>query len=240
MIKEVRNRFLTAVILFSVYFLGGIGVLAYGYIVTGGSNLIVTIIFVYFLVSIFVTSYMSNRISYLLNLSFSVRIQENRAEPLPVKRSMDTQRLYQYLESNGFKKYTNDSSHYLFYRVKIDNIKRMFSLYMLEVVVYINKEETEFYLDQVNDEINDLKNKLLSEKKKVNRLFVTQIKEIDELDQKTKDNIAENVFLRTRYNIVSTINIGVYNKELAVLLYSDTYSPSLYYTYHIEQIKNLV
>ena len=111
---------------------------------------------------------------------------------------------------------------------------------MLEVVVYINKDESEFYLEIVNDEINKIKEKLSKEKKTVNRMFITQYKEVDTLDEKTKKSLSEIVFIRTRNHIISTINVGVLDNELAVMLYSDTYSPSLYYKYHIEQIKDMI
>lgn len=240
MIKKVNRKFLTTMILYILYFVIGVGLLTYGYFETGGGNLLVTSIFIFFLISIFVTAYVSNKLNYLMNLSFIIKISENSGEPLNITRVNNTQNLYQYLENNDFVKYKNDSSHYLFYRVTKDTIKQVFSKYMLEVVVYINKEETDFYLDQVNDEVNNLKLKFLNEKKVINRLFITQYKEIDSLDEQTKKDISEIVFIRTKHNIISTINVGLFEDELAVMLYSDTYTPSLYYTYHIEQIKNMI
>lgn len=240
MIKEINRKFLTTLILYILYFVIGIGFLSYGYIETGGGNLLVTGIFIFFLISIFVTSYASNKLNYLTNLSYIIKITEYSAEPLQITRVNDTQGLYLYLENNDFIKFKNDSSHYLFYRLTKDTIKQMFSKYMLEVVVYINKDVPDFYLDQVNDEINDLKDKFHMDKKVVNRLFITQYKEINTLDDKTKKDISEIVFIRTKHNIVSTINVGIFEDELAVMLYSDTYSPSLYYTYHIDQIKGML
>ncbi len=240
MIKKVNRKFLTTLILYVLYFVFGIGLLTYGYFETGGGNLLVTGIFVFFLISIFVTSYASNKLNYLMNLSFIIKISDNSGEPLNITRVNNTQNLYQYLENNDYVKYKNDASHYLFYRLTKDTIKQVFSKYMLEVVVYVNKDEPDFYLDQVNDEINNLKLEFLNEKKVVNRLFITQFKEVNSLDEKTKKDISEIVFIRTKHNIISTINVGLFEDELAVMLYSDTYTPSLYYTYHIEQIKNMI
>ncbi len=240
MIKEVNRKFIVTIILFALYFLGFGGLLLWYYLASGGGNTAVVLIFVFFLLTLFVSAYASNQLNYLTNLSYLYKIYDNQGEPLPVTRVDDVNKLYQYLNGNDFKQYTNDGSHYLFYRVSNDTIKKIFSMYMLEIVVYITKESSEFYLDQVNEEINAIKAMLLEDKKKVNRLFVTQIKDINSLDEKTKDSISEIVFLRTKYNIISTINIGVLDNKLAVIQYSDTYTPSLYYTYHIEQIKKMV
>jgi len=240
MSKQVNRRFVTTLTLYILFFMIGIGLLSYGYLKTGGGNFLVTGIFTFFLISIFVTAYINNKLNYLMNLSYIIRITDNSGEPLQISRINNTQIFYQYLENNNFVKYKNDSSHYLFYRVTKDKIKQVFSKYMLEVIVYINKEETEFYLDQVNQEINDLKDKFLLEKQIINKLFITQYKEVDNLDEKTKKDISEIVFLRTKHNIVSTINVGIFDSDLAVMLYSDTYSPSLYYKYHIDQIKDMV
>lgn len=240
MIKDVNRKFLVTIILYASYFIVGVGLFIYGYFKTGGGNLLVTGIFVFLLISIFVTSWVTNRLNYITNLSYIIRINSNSGEPLKITRVNNTQILYQYLEANDYIKYINDTTHYLFYRVKRDKNKRLFSMYMLEVVVYINKDSSEFYLDQVNDEINTIKQNLLKEKKTINRLFITQYKEIDDLDEKTKKSISEIVFIRTKYHIISTINVGIFNDELAVMLYSDTYSPSIYYKYHIDQIKDMI
>ena len=240
MIKDVNRKFIATIILYAAYFIIGGGLLLYGYLKTGGGNLVVTGIFVFFLITIFVTAWVTNRLNYISNLSYIIRISDNSGEPLKISRVNNTKIFYQYLEANEYIKYKNDGSHYLFYRVKKDAIQRIFSNYMLEVVVYINKDSTDFYIDEVNDEINMIKEKFLKEKKVINRLFITQYKEIDELDALTKQSISEIVFIRTKHHIISTVNVGIFNDELAVMLYTDTYRPSLYYKYHIDQIKDMV
>lgn len=240
MIKKLDRKFLVTIILYVTYFVGGIVLFVYGYFKIGGGNLLITGLFVFLLVSLFVTSWASNRLNYISNLSYATKISSNSGDPLKISRVNNTKKLYQYLEEHEFTKYRNDDSHYLFYRLTKDTIKKAFSFYMLEVVVYINKDEIDFYLDQVNDEIDEIKDIFFKDKKVINRLFVTQFKEVDTLDEKTKKDIAEIVFIRTKHHIISTINVGIFNDELAVMLYSDTYSPSLYYKYHIEQIKDML
>jgi len=247
MIKQINRKFRFTIISFTVYFLGISGILLYAYVVTDAANdntnaghIITAIGFVFLLATVFVAAYMSNRLNYLMNLSYIYKIHDAQGQPLKIKHTKDVQTLYNYLKNKEYKLFKSDENHYVFYRVSNDTIKKIFSMYMLEVVVYVIHKQSDFYLDIVNDEINEIKDVLLKQKKKINRLFVTQIKEIDELDEKTKEALAEIVFLRTKYHIISTINIGLLNQELAVLAYSDTYAPSLYYSYHVEQIKKFI
>ena len=86
-----------------------------------------------------------------------------------------------------------------------------------------------------------LRDEIFKEKKKINRLIITQIKEIKELDDKTRDEIKEVIFIRTKRLIISTLNVGLFQtQKKAVMLYSDTYSPSLYYKYHLDEIKKIL
>lgn len=240
MIKRIHRAFLKTILAYTVYFLGGIGLLIYGYIATNGGNLIVTLTFVFFLLTIFVTSYASDRLTYFMNLSYLHRIYERQGEPLQVTRMHDLSQLTAYLKQHDYKLHKRDQRHAFFYRVKHDHIKKMLAMNILEVVIYLNKDETEFYIDEYNDEINQLKDSLYNQKIKVNRLLITQIKHIDNLDDTTKKQLAEIIFIRTRHNIISTVNIGILDNTYAVMEYSDTYSPSLYYTYHIDEIKSMV
>ena len=137
--------------------------------------------------------------------------------------------------------FSSDADHFLYYRAKKDHIKKMLRGYILEIVVYINNEDSEFYLSIVDEQVQKIQDMLRKDKKKVEKLLITQIKTIKELDDKTKQYIKEIVFIRSQTGIISTINVGLhYDSNKAVLLYSDTYSPSLYYKYQVEEIKNLV
>ena len=112
---------------------------------------------------------------------------------------------------------------------------------MLEVVVLIHQEGDSFYLDAVDEDIHKIQQEQLKDHKKIDRMFITQIKQIDELNDETRESIKEIVFIKSSIGIISTINVGCHKPSgTAVMLYSDTYSPSLYYKYHIEQIKNII
>ena len=238
--KKINLQFIVTILLFSLYFVGGIVLLAYYYSKTSGSNLVVTLSFVYLLLTLFVSSVANKRLNFLMNLSYQLKIRDNAGEPIKLRISKSEKYLNGYLAKQGFKKLNQTATYNIYYRVVDDDIKKIFALKMLEVVVFIADTEKEFFLDAVDDEINNLKDQLWKDKIRVNRLFITQFRNMDELSDETKRQIKEIVFIRTRYNIISTVNVGLFQKDTGIMLYSDTYSPSLYYRYHIDQIKNML
>jgi hypothetical protein len=53
--------------------------------------------------------------------------------------------------------------------------------------------------------------------------------------------IKETFFFKTQNSVISTINIALHQEsEKAVMFYSDKFSPSLYYTEQIDEIKKMV
>ena len=238
--KKVNWQFLSTIVLYFSFFVGGIVLLAYYYSQTEGSPLVVALAFVFLLIALFVSSVANKRLNFLMNLSYQLKIRDNAAEPIRLRNAKTEAALYSYLAKNEFKKLKQSKTYSSYYRVVDDTVKKIFANKMLEVVVFISDGENEFFLDSVDDDINNLKVKLLEDKVKVNRLFVTQFRNVDMLDEKTKKKINEIVFIRTRYNIISTVNVALFQNDLGVMLYSDTYSPSLYYRYHIDQIKEML
>ncbi|MDP3129913.1 MAG: hypothetical protein Q8N15_01130, partial [Bacillota bacterium] len=142
-----------------------------------------------------------------------------------------------------------DLEHALYHRLNRDPIdNRTFKRYLLEVVVLVNQRQNVFYLEQVDQEIAKIQQKYLKEHMRIYRMLITQVKEIGILDDHTKELIKEILFIRSNWDlfrpnrtVISTVNVGLYRAEnAAVMLYSDTYHPSLYYEYHINEIKKII
>lgn len=158
-----------------------------------------------------------------------------------IKRVRSLGSLESYLRKNDFSKFAQDSTYTLFYRMKKDELKRIFRGHILEVVVYIEASQPEFYLPLVDEGVQKLQAEAIRDKMKVEKILVTQIKKVEELDEDTKKKVAEVLFLRSQSGIISTINVALHeSSNQAIFLYSDTFSPSIYYTYHIEQIQAMI
>lgn len=182
-----------------------------------------------------------SRIDRITNESYMVKINANPGPPLDVKRAHNLNGLRTHLISKDFVQYANDSQHALFYRARKDDIKKMLKGYTLEVVVYTTKIEPEFYLSIVDEEVQLIREKLHNEKKNIQQMLITQIKQVDTLTQDVKEKTSEIFFMRLKRMVVSTINVAVdLSTDKAVMLYSDEYSPSLYYKKHIDFIKKII
>ena len=110
---------------------------------------------------------------------------------------------------------------------------------MLEVVVLSNLNR--FFIDEVDKDIDNLHAELHKKGKKTDKLLVTQIREVSDLTNEVKEQIKEIAFVKSQRGIISIINIGIHKPtKKAVMLYTDTYRPSLYYEYHVNQIKDIL
>jgi ABC-type multidrug transport system fused ATPase/permease subunit len=164
-----------------------------------------------------------------------------KGEPLSIMNMQSFPQVQPVFRKNEYERYQDNETYTIYYKLDKDPIKQIFRHYMLTVMVLIKNQNAEFYLDRVDKEINKLRDEIFKEKKKINRLIITQIKEIKELDEKAREEIKEVIFIRTKRLIISTINVGLYQpQKKAVMLYSDTYSPSLYYKYHLDEIKKIL
>lgn len=190
---------------------------------------------------VFVAGYYKSKLDTITNLSYLIKIRADQGEPLSIHHMTDIMTAGNELRDQGFIRFAEDQSHRLYYRVKKDHIRKDKVRYIMEVVVIVLSKKASFYLDIVDDEIEKLQKMSLREKKRVDKLLITQIKEIVDTEESTKTAIKEIVFVKSKAGIVSTINVGLHQKsKLAVMLYAQKYSPSQYYTYHLEQIKDMI
>jgi len=240
-VQKINRKFLFALISFIVYILFVVLFLIFGGYIIPIVNLVLVLDVVLLIGSLFVVSAYKTKFDQLTNISYIIKIRANPGEPLPMNHTLTLDYYKGYLQSQDFVLYNHDKQHALYYRLTKDKIKKMLSRYMLEVVVVEFLKSDSFFLDIVDSEIGKIQQLFLSERKTIDRMLMTQIKEIDDLDDKTRDSIKEIVFFKTRIGIISTINIGLHRpSKTAILLYSDVYNPSLYYRHHVELIKKII
>lgn len=240
-IKKINRQFLIALLSFlGIVILLIVGdLLAYLYI--ENANITYPIYLSTLLILLFLTSHYQNTLDQITNMSYLIKIRANEAKPISIKnlKSIDAAGII--LRENGYECFISDNTYSLYYKIEYDHIKKIFRNYILTIFIVLKNKNAEFYLERVDAEVNKLRDQQFKAKKRVTHLIITQIKEIDSLDDKTKEAIKEIVFIRTKRFLISTINIGLHrSSQQAVMLYSDTYSPSLYYKYQIEEIKKII
>jgi hypothetical protein len=199
--------------------------------------LFLLLIIVLMVISVYFKSYLDR----IQNVSYLIRIMRNASAPIDLNHMREIPIFEAYARQKGFTLFTSGQTFKVFYKADKDHIKSYARRYILQILVVLDPTEPIFFSDKADEEINKLNQELLKKKMKVSRMLITQIKPVDELDEATKSAIKEIVFYRSKREIISVINVAIHkSSNKAVMLYSDTYSPSLYYTYHVEQLKTLI
>lgn len=240
-IKKINRQFLVNLIVFTSIIIVAIAIMIVANVMIENENLEYLIYFPVLIILIFVVSTFKNRIDQISNLSYIIKIRAHQAPSLAMNHTKNIDSFERFIQGMDFIRFSYDNKHTLYYRLYKDDVKKIFKRYILEVIVLVDQKQQGFFLDVVDQEIGKIQQKHLAEQKKINRMIITQIKEVSELDEKTKELIKEIVFFRTNLGIISTINIGLHRStNSAVMLYSDDYSPSLHYRKHVNLIKKII
>lgn len=181
------------------------------------------------------------RFEYITSKKNQLSIMMHPAEPLERVRTLNLFGFIQYLLDNEFKRFVDRRTYSVYYRSLKDPVRKTRRRKLLEIVVIIDEIANEFYLEGLDEDIEKIKEKALLEKVKFDSIIITQYRMVREIDEKTKEQLKENIFLKNRYGVYSVINIALDDhSKKAVFLYSTEYTPSLYYKYQIEEISKAV
>lgn len=242
-LRKNHIKFLTVILLNVLFFILCVLIFIFvgRWLQTVNYNLVWTLAFVLLLILTYSTFRFRASIWTVVNEKYRLQLGKNLGDPLPIKRMRTKESVSRYLLNNDYELFTQDETHQTFYKVEKNKIRKMFGGYVLKVVVYVSKNQDEFYLQAVDEDINRIQDKLYEERKRVQNFLITQLKPVDDINDEVKKQVKETLFFKTQRSVVSTINVALhYDSEKAVLFYSDTYSPSLYYTEQIEDIKKMV
>jgi hypothetical protein len=181
------------------------------------------------------------RLEEITNVSYIIKIKANESEPIAITHLKNEKDQDQWLLSNEYEYLIHKPTHDIYYKVTKDHVGKIFKKNLIHIVVILDNKTKKYYLDAVDEDINKLFAMLREKKTKMYGLFVTQIKRVKKIDETLKEQLNEIVFVRSRANILSTVNVALFEpSDLAVMLYADEYTPSLYYRFHIDSIKSLL
>lgn len=235
-IKVINKKFLIHLLLYIGIILILIGIAIFSHFKVKNENLVYLIWFGLLVIGLIVSGIFRNRLDIITNYSYIIKIGANASDPIRLRSSVDIE---ENLLNVGYQLKYNKKAYKLYYRVVKDDIKRIFKRHMLEVVILskVNK----FFIEEADADIDTLHKELHKQRIKSDKLFVTQIREFNELNNEVKDQIKEIAFVKSARGIISIINIGIHKpSKTAVMLYTDKYRPSLYYEYHVNLIKDIL
>lgn len=195
------------------------------------------------LLLLFLSYYFKRKLYELINLKYLVHIRESASSPLELKTVLKPSDIEKQLLKLGYKQVFTNKRFAMYIQIKKDDeIRKVFRHHILIAHVVIYNEHSSFYLKEVDALINDIQYKSQTEdKKRIDRLLITQYKPVKTFNDEVKDRINEIIFIKTDKHVISTINVGLLDHpSLALMLYSDTYSPSAYYRLHTETVKKVI
>ena len=187
-----------------------------------------------------ILSYRFKKKLYLIiHQNYIDQIRKDVIDPIDLKSSVTMVDIQKKLNKQGYQLHYTDQTFVVLIKIEKDQqIRKIFQHHILYVAVIHFDANNAYYQEKVDALINDIQFKSQTEdKKRIDRLLISQYKEIHTFDEKEKESINEIIFIKTDKHIVSTINIGIVeNPKIALMLASKSYRPSSYYELHLNSI----
>lgn len=238
--KKQHKQFLMTYISYILTIIATISVaiLSYVFIQTNWAYLI---IFILLLILLFASYRFKKALYLIIHRTYMEHIKDDVIDPIDLKSDYDTIDVQKKLLKQGYKlHYTGNQYVVLIKVVKDTKIRKIFQHHILFVAVILFDSKLSYYQKQVDDVINEIQFKSQTEdKKRIDRLLITQYKQMEEFDERERLAINDIIFIKTDKHVVSTINVGMLKTpSIALMLASKTYRPSTYYQIHLDEIYN--
>lgn len=240
--KKIKTKFYTTLFFYLFIILIFVFVSLYLYIYVS-SEWKYLIIFLNLMILVYLSYVFKKRMYILIHHKYIKKIKEDVDDPVELKYKISNQDLERAIINNDFKENYSNSTFKLFIRIdKDEKVRKVFKHYILNVAIIILNSKSEFYQKKADEIINNIQyNSQVKEKKRIDRILVTQYKKIKEFNDKERNSINEIIFIKTDKHLVSTINVGILDDpKIALMLVSKKYRPSLYYGLHIEAINQIL
>jgi hypothetical protein len=236
--KKQHQRFLMTYISYIATIIATIGIAILSYVLFQ-SDWAYFIIFVLLLFLLFASYRFKKALYLIIHRSYLLQIQEDVIDPIDLKPEFDTIDIQKKLLKQGYHlHYTGNEYVVLIKVVKDTQIRKIFQHHILYVAVILFDSTLTYYQAKVDDLINEIQLKSQTvDKKRIDRLLITQYKQVDDFNETERLAINDIIFIKTDKHIVSTINVGVLKTPpIALMFASKTYRPSTYYHIHLDEI----
>ena len=240
-IKKINRKFITLITTFALIALLSIAGVVLAWIYIEDENTRFFVIVIPIIILLISSTWFKNALDRTINMYYFIRIRNNAGDPISVVKLKPFDRIDEVLLNQGYKLHRNTSNYNLYYKTHKDALSKTSPQHTMSIIVKLTNKEYSYFLDQVDDDVNQLVDEAYKNEQRIRQLYITQIRKEEELTDKIKEAISEIVFIRTKRGIISTINVAIHEKSgKAVMLYSKDYRPSLYYKEHIETIQNIL
>jgi hypothetical protein len=199
------------------------------------------LILVIMIIVIFISWWFKQVMYQLVNTSYLYKIRDDEGTPLILHSTIEFEDVMSNALKQKYTKLVDEKDYTILYLAQRDHIRKIFNHYILYVVVIIKSHSLPFYLKETDDVINQLQVNLQQQKMRIDRLIITQYKWFEDMTDEIRLDLADIMFIKTDKHVVSTKNVGIFNKHaIASVLYAKTYRPSLYYDLHLKAIQSMI
>lgn len=236
--KKIASPFLKYYILYIVLIIATVSVAILSYIFIK-SQWVYLLIFTLMFFLLAMSYRFKKKLYLIIHQNYIDQIRNDVIDPIDLKTSLSMIDIQKKLNKQGYKLHYTDPTYVVLTKIeKDDQIRKIFQHHILFVAVIHFDANNAYYQEKVDALINDIQFKSQTEdKKRIDRLLISQFKEVQVFDEKEKASINEIIFIKTDKHIVSTINVGIVeNPKIALMLAAKTYRPSSYYDVHLNSI----
>lgn len=143
--------------------------------------------------------------------------------------------------ANGYRLHVDYELFQIWYRFNKSIARKTFvKMQLIEIVTVIKNKSIDLYDSRIEKEYKKLWQRFEKEQH-LNKQIILQFRQVDDLDDKTKDDLNRIISYREGDNYLITVNCGYYPKTNQVYyLHSNKFSPNAYYRYAVSQIEEII
>jgi hypothetical protein len=162
----------------------------------------------------------------------------NQGPPVPyINNPIENEKV---ILKKDFIMHAKNSDYSIYYKIEKTSRGKLRKVLYLCAVIFLKDKNLNFYSKVITDEITKLETSL-KEIKRISKKVIIQFKEIDDLSEDTKKEIADVISYMQSNSYYAQINVGLYNKDRnAYFLYSEKKMPSYHYKDAVGLIKELI
>lgn len=236
--KKEFSPFLKYYILYIIFIIATVSVAILSYVFIQ-SQWVYLLIFSLMFFLLILSFRFKKKLYLIIHQNYIDQIRKDVIDPIDLKPTVTMVDIQKKLNKQGYQLYYTDQTFVVLTKIEKDiQIRKVFQHHILFVAVVHFDSNNAYYQEKVDVLINDIQFKSQTEdKKRIDRLLISQYKEVQVFDEKEKESINEIIFIKTDKHIVSTINVGIVNNpKIALMLAAKTYRPSSYYDLHLNSI----
>ena len=187
--KKIRQSFYMTFIGSLLFFAGTVYLYVMLFKLFPGNGLVFASLFLVLIVYMYLITYVQVKLEDIVMRKNNLLIQENQEPPKNIVKALNPATFLKYLADNGFELHVKQDSYSIFYGYDTDPVKKIFKHNLLQIVILIGEDQNEFYLDAVDDEIENIKSMLINDKVKVSTILISQYKAVTSITKKVKEQL---------------------------------------------------